>query len=164
MKKFSLLYLFALLTLVGFPSCNKDDDDPQPDPIQGRWILNRVILSDFTGPYSGANGRSFSPSFIYRNSEDFNFISTIIEIESDNKIVYRNDNGVAVDVRPGKWTFTNNNLSLQYNDGGTETYTYDNTTYELVGTAIATTLGYQASENDPVQNIPGKAQLIFIKQ
>ncbi len=50
MKKTILLSLAALMTLLLCASCDKDNNEPKPNPSQGEWVTKKIVVdaSDYT--------------------------------------------------------------------------------------------------------------------
>ena len=50
MKKTILLSLAALMTLLLCASCDKDNNEPKPNPSQGEWVNKKIVVdaSDYT--------------------------------------------------------------------------------------------------------------------
>lgn len=114
-----LLFFFSLVaaTLV-LDSCSKSSDPEPVSPIVGRWTLNRGLLSGFTTAPT-LNGRSVD--LLY-----FENYAATIDIYAD-KTFNSNDKSVTVDDSPGTWDYVEPNLTLKYDSGTQETYTYAKT-------------------------------------
>ncbi|MBC7571517.1 MAG: hypothetical protein H7319_17575 [Spirosoma sp.] len=111
-----LLYLFALVAFVAtLNACSKTTEPAPVSPVVGRWILNRGLLSGFTTA-PNLNGRSID--LLY-----FENYAATIDLFAD-KTFNSNDKSVTVDDSPGTWDYTDPNLTLKYDSGTQETYTY----------------------------------------
>ncbi|MCX6214687.1 hypothetical protein [Spirosoma sp.] len=110
------VYLFIVVaSFMGLVSCNKNNDPAPPPAVVGRWELNRGIASSFPASLS-INGAGID--LYYLNSE-----GSTLDIYSDNTFNenYRN---FGVSDGEGTWDYTNNTLTLKYNGGSTDAYTY----------------------------------------
>ena len=112
-----LLYLFAIVVFVAtLDACSKSNDPAPASPVVGRWAeLNRGLLGGFPAA-SNLNGRSIDLLF-------FENYAATIDIYSDNTF-NSNDKSVTVDDSPGTWDYTGTSLTLKYDSGSQETYTY----------------------------------------
>ena len=111
-----LLYLFAIVAFAATLSACSKTSEPEPvSPVVGRWELNRGLLSGFPAS-SNLNGRSIDLLF-------FDNYAAKIDIYSDNTF-NSNDKSVTVDDSPGTWVYSGTSLSLKYDSGTEETYTY----------------------------------------
>lgn len=114
MKKY--LYVICLVAAFGgMVSCSKNSDPAPTSPVIGRWELNRGLLSGFPAA-SNVNGVSLDLYLI----ESF---GATIDVFADNTF-NTNYKNITVDDAPGTWDFTNNKLTLKYDVGDSETYTY----------------------------------------
>ncbi|MGA0559584.1 hypothetical protein ACO2Q8_23190 [Larkinella sp. VNQ87] len=146
MKRF--LYLLCVVVFAaGLTSCN-DDDEPAPPPaVVGRWDLNHIKTSGFSN--SQLNNLTLDLYYL-------NFISSRIDIYSDNTFRENFRQEFSVGDFTGNWEFANDQLTLKYDDGDEQTYTYtkngnlEELASEVVDYALDST------------NV-GKAQLIFRK-
>ncbi|GAB4030854.1 hypothetical protein [Spirosoma gilvum] len=108
--------LFLVVSFAGLVSCSKSDPAPA-SPVVGRWELNRGLLSGFpTSATSNINGAGVDLYYLE------SYASTI-DIYSDNTF---NENYRQLQVvdASGTWDFSNNTLTLKYDAGGQDTYTY----------------------------------------
>ncbi len=111
-----VLYLFALVAFVAtLNACSKTSEPEPVSPVVGRWALNRGLLSNFPAA-SNLSGRSID--LLY-----FENYAATIDIFSD-KTFNSNDKSVTVDDSPGTWEYADPNLTLKYDSGTQETYTY----------------------------------------
>ncbi|WP_020596587.1 hypothetical protein [Spirosoma panaciterrae] len=150
MKRY-VYHLYALLLVVSFAglvSCSKSDPAPA-SPVVGRWTLNKGVLSGFpTSTTSNVNGAAIDLYY-------FESYGSTIDIYSDNTF-NENYRSVTVDDASGTWDFSNNTLTLKYDAGGQDTYTYSKTKNieELAATApVNYTLGTSV----------GKIQVVYRK-
>ncbi|MBD2699734.1 lipocalin family protein [Spirosoma sp. BT702] len=114
MKRY--VYVLCLMaSLWGLTSCNKTDTVTPVSPIVGRWELSRGLLSGFPAA-TNFNGAAIDLYY-------FESVGSTIDIYSDNTFnsTFKN---VTVDDAAGTWTFDNNNLTLKYDSGDEEKYTY----------------------------------------
>jgi hypothetical protein len=148
MKRY--VYLFCLvISLAGLISCSKSSDPAPSSPAIGRWELNRGLLSGFpTSTTSNVNGAAIDLRY-------FEDLAETIDVYSDNSFNtnYRN---VVVDDAPGTWDFSNNTLTLKYDVGGQDIYTYSKTK-NIEELAATTPISYTLGTN------VGKIQLIYRK-
>ena len=115
-------YLYALCLAVSFAgliSCSKNSDPAPSSPVVGRWELNRGIASGFPASASGINGAAID--LYYLNSE-----GSTLDVYSDNTFNenYRN---FGVSDGTGTWDYTNNTITLKYDGGSQDAYTYSKT-------------------------------------
>ncbi|WP_080059405.1 hypothetical protein [Spirosoma aerolatum] len=150
MKRY-VYHLYVLLLVVSFAglvSCSKSDPAPA-SPVVGRWELNRGVLSGFpTSATSNVNGAAIDLYY-------FESYGSTIDIFSDNTF-NENYRSAVVDDATGTWALDNNTLTLTYDAGGQDTYTYSKTKNieELTATApVNYTLGTAV----------GKVQVIYRK-
>ncbi|MFD1140738.1 lipocalin family protein [Larkinella insperata] len=144
-----LLYLISVVVFAaGLASCNKDDDPTPPPVVVGRWDLNHVRTSGFTS----ANLNNLTLDLYY-----LQFYSSRLDVYSDNTFVRNDRQEFAVGDFSGTWTYTNDKLTLKYDDGSAdEVYTYtknkniEELSSELVNFSLDSTNA-------------GKAQLIYRK-
>lgn len=144
-----LLYLISVVVFAaGLASCNKDDD-PTPDPVVvGRWDLNHVKTSGFTN----ANLNNLTLDLYY-----LQFYGSRLDIYSDNTFVRNDRQEFAVGDFSGTWTYTNDKLTLKYDDGSADetlTYTKNKNLEELASELVDFSLDSTSR---------GKAQLIYRK-
>ena len=112
-------YVYVLAFIVSFMSlvaCSKNDPAPA-SPVVGRWELNRGLLSGFpTSTTANINGESIDLYYIAS-------YGSIIDIFSDNTF-NENSRQLFVDDAGGTWDFTSNTVTLKYDAGGQDAYTY----------------------------------------
>jgi hypothetical protein len=147
-----LLLLFAFTFAVS--SCDKKEE-PAPPPVVGKWNLDQVILSGFTGDFQPYNG-TYEPS-AFR----FNYTHTLT---ADKKFTYRNSDGVTIEQGSGTWEYTGTTLTLNYENGDDETYTYDQAKQQLSQEAIQGTFNLPNPKTDTPEPATGSIQLIYAKQ
>ncbi|MBN8822966.1 MULTISPECIES: hypothetical protein [unclassified Spirosoma] len=111
------LYVVCLVvSFVGLVSCSKSDPAPA-SPVVGRWTLNKGVLSGFpTSATSNVNGAGIDLYY-------FESYGSTIDIFSDNTF-NENYRSAVVDDATGTWDFSSNTLTLKYDAGGQDTYTY----------------------------------------
>ncbi len=136
MKRNPLLLLLLFAFAFAVSSCNKDDD-PAPPAIVGRWGLDRVLMTNWTGNFGQqVNNSTMEPSLLL----DFDIIEygyIQLDVRNGNNRFYRNArNGAFVDVVEGTWTLTNNELVLKADDATEERYTFDPTRNILTGQPV----------------------------
>ncbi|GAB3793917.1 hypothetical protein GCM10028819_06350 [Spirosoma humi] len=88
-------------------------------PVVGRWESNRGLASGFPTSLSAINGVPLDLYF-------FNSEASTIDVYSDNTF-NENYRYQAVTDAGGTWDFTNNTLTLKYDSGQSDTYTYSKT-------------------------------------
>jgi hypothetical protein len=147
-----LLLLFAFAIVVS--SCDKKED-PAPPPVVGKWNLDQVILSGFSGDFQPYNG-TYEPSAF-----GFNFSSTLT---ADKKFTYRNSNGVNITQGAGTWEYTGTTLTLNYEDGDTETYTYDQTKQQLSQAPTQGSFKLPNPRTNVEEAATGSIQFLYAKQ
>ncbi|WP_077919437.1 lipocalin family protein [Spirosoma sp. 209] len=109
------LYVFCLLGLITLLNACKNDDPAPVSPIVGRWELSRGLLSGFPAS-SNINGAAIDLYY-------FESLGSTIDIYADNTF-NTNYKNVTVDDAPGTWEFSNNSLTLKYDTGDQDVYTY----------------------------------------
>jgi len=157
MKPYVYAVCFSILALIGLDSCSKSNDPVAVSPVVGRWELNRGLLSGFPASYSTVNGQSLDLYY-------FQSFGSTIDIYSDNTF-NENYRQVGVTDAAGTWAFTNNQLSLTYDIGGTDTYAYtkNKNIEELMITAPSPyTLTLPNSSTSTV-DVPGRVQFVYRK-
>jgi|GEM_PF-1283350 len=157
MKKNPLLLLLLFSFAFVVSSCKKDDDPAPPPPVVGKWNLDQVVLSGFSGDFQPYNG-TYEPS-AFR----FNYTSTLT---ADKKFTYRNSDGVTIDQGSGTWEYTGTTLTLNYDNGDTETYTYTNnqTSQQLAQEPIRGTFTLPNPKTETPEPASGSLQFIYAKQ
>ncbi len=157
MKKNPLLLLLLFAFAFAVSSCDKKED-PAPPPVVGKWDLDQVVLSGFTGDFQDYNG-TYEPSVF-----GFNFSSTLT---ADKKFTFRNSNGVNITQGSGTWEYSGTTLTLNYEDGNSETYTYSQT-QTVQQLSEAPTQGTfnlpNPQKNNVVEAASGSIQFIYAKQ
>lgn len=118
MKRYLYPLCFFVVALIGLSACSKSNDPVAASPAVGRWELNRGIVSGFPASFS-INGAPFD--LYYLNSE-----GSTLDVYSDNTFNENYRSAVVTD-GAGTWDFNNNTLSLKYDSGTTDTYTYSKT-------------------------------------
>lgn len=117
MKRY--VYVLCLfVAFVGLVSCSKNDATPA-SPVVGRWELNRGLASGFPASLSAINGQAID--LYYLNSE-----GATLDVFSDNTFNENYRSALVVD-GGGTWDFTNNTLTLTFDNGQKDAYTYSNT-------------------------------------
>lgn len=150
MKPYVYVVCFCLLALIGLDSCSKSNDPVAASPVVGRWELNRGLLSSFpTSTTSNINGSAVDLYYIS------NYGSTI-DVYADNTF-NENYRQLFVDDVSGNWTFNSNTLTLNYDQGGADTYTYSKNK-NIEELAITTPSNYTTASG-----AVGKIQLIYRK-
>jgi hypothetical protein len=153
-KNFLLLALVFAFSLV-LSSCKKDND-PAPPPVIGKWNLDQILLSGFPSPYQSLNNRGIEP-----NVFGLNYTFTV---NADKKFTYRFSDGALISQGTGTWEYSGTNLTLNYEDGDSETYTYDQTKQQLSDSPSAVTLPLQNPNTGANENVRGQASSIYKKQ
>ena len=155
MKRY--LYSFCLIVaLSGLSACSKSNDPAPVSPVVGRWELNKALLSGFVAPNTSLNGIGLD---LYNNSI-FSPYNSRIDIRSDNTFLDNaKSGGVVVDVN-GTWDYSNSQLTLKYDSGDSETFTYKQTgaLEELTSSTYDITLPV-----DSVSTAKGKFQYVYRK-
>lgn len=113
MKRY-VYVLCLVISFAGLVSCSKNDPAPPPAAV-GRWELNRGLATGFPASLS-INGAALD--LYYLNSE-----GSTLDIFSDNTFNENYRNG-AVSDGTGTWEFNNNTLTLKYDSGVSDSYTY----------------------------------------
>ena len=119
MKPYVYAVCFSLIALIGLDSCSKSNDPVAASPVVGRWELNRGLASGFPASFSSING--VPVDLYYLDSE-----ASTLDIYSDNTF-NENYRLAAVTDAGGTWDFSNNTLTLKYDLGQSDTYTYAKT-------------------------------------
>ncbi|GAB3941960.1 hypothetical protein GCM10028805_05950 [Spirosoma harenae] len=148
-------YVYALclaLSFVGLISCSKNSDPAPSSPVVGRWELNRGILSAFPTSAS-VNGAAIDLYGI----EGY---GSTIDIYSDNTFNENYRSTVVADAG-GTWDFSNNTLTLKYDGGSQDTYTYAKT--KNIEELTATTLVNYTIPVSASATSTGKIQVIYRK-
>lgn len=141
--------------LLGLNACKKDDPTPV-SPVVGRWEVDRGALSGFVGQYTSANGAGLD---LY--NYDLGSFASRIDIRANNSFTnnIRSD-GQVFDAN-GTWAYTNNELTLTYDDSDTETYTYSSADgiEELTSPPQSVTLPFSGTATPPV----GQIRIVYRK-
>jgi hypothetical protein len=154
MKRY--VYLFCLaISLVGLSSCSKSNDPaPQPEVV-GRWELNRGLLSGFVAPYTSLNNVGLD---LY--NYDFGSYTSRIDIRSDKSFTDNiRSNGEVIDAN-GTWDYSSSQLTLTYDDGNKETYTYSSSKGIEELASVTATINFPVSATSTA---PGKLQYVYRK-
>ncbi|GAB3034194.1 hypothetical protein [Spirosoma pulveris] len=147
------VYVFCLVvSFVGLTSCNKNSDPAPPPAVVGRWELNRGLLSGFPAT-ANINGAALDLYY-------FESFGSTIDVYSDNTF-NENYKSVTVDDAGGTWDFTNNTLTLKYDAGSQETYTYSKTK-NIEELAASVPVSYTLPVSSTATAV-GKVQLIYRK-
>jgi hypothetical protein len=162
MKKNPLLLLLLIAFAFAVSSCNKDDD-PAPSPVVGRWNLDRVLMTNWTGGFGQqVNNSTLEPSVLL-DLQAFNYGFIQLDVRDGNNRFYRNArDGAFVDVTEGTWTLTNNELLLKADDATEERYTYDPARRILTGQATNSSINLPLQDGTRLQS-SGQLTLIFEK-
>jgi hypothetical protein len=147
------MYVICLVA-AGFAlnACSKNNDATPASPVVGRWELNRGLLSSY--PTSASlNGSSLDLYYVES-------VGSTIDVFSDNTFNenYRN---IFVDDGSGTWTFSNNTLTLKYDAGDQQTYTYakNKNIEELSATQL---IPYSVPVSSTA-SVSGQIQLVYRK-
>ena len=161
MKRNPLLLLLLAFTFA-LSSCNKDDD-PAPPAVVGRWGLDRVLMTNWTGNFGQqVNGSAMEPSLLL-DFEILEYGYIQLDVREGSNRFYRNArNGAFVDVAEGAWTLTNNELVLRSDDGNEERYTYDPARRILTGQPVNSSINLSFQDGTTLQS-NGQVALIFEK-
>ncbi len=149
-------YLLGLLLLLfGATSCKKDDPEPEIPAVVGKWEIDYVIYSDFTGNYAGYNGRA-DPHHRF-------------ELEYTTKLYINNDTGKSYleswksannsGDADGVWSFENNILKLTETG---QTLSQDLTYSVVKGVEQLSTIFFPVqflAEDESI--VTGKMQFVF---
>ena len=154
MKK--LLYVLCLsASMMGLNACTKKND-PAPAPaVVGRWELNRGKLSGFIAPYTALNSYGID---LY--NYDFGSYTSRIEIRVDKSFNNNLRSDGLVSDAVGTWDYTSPTLTLKYNDGDSETYTYTSVDGIEELAAPVQTINFPVSST---ATAPGQLQIIYRK-
>lgn len=146
MKRYVYSLCFFVAAIIGLNACSKSSDPAPTSPVVGRWDLNRGLLSSFpTSTTSNVNGAGIDLYY-------FESYASRIDIYSDNTF-NENARQLSVDDATGTWDFTNNTLTLKYDVGGQDTYTYakNKNIEELTSTTpVSYTLGSAVGKIQPI--------------
>lgn len=157
MKKNPLLLLLLFAFAFAVSSCDKKED-PAPPPVVGRWAVDRVVLSGFPAPYQGLN-RDFAPAALG--------VESSLNLVADKKFSYRFSGGLTVETGGGTWEYSGTTLTLNYDDGNQETYTYEQPRageQELRGAQEAVGLDVTNPTTGVDEETRGQAQYVYRKQ
>ncbi|WP_338874541.1 lipocalin family protein [Spirosoma sp. SC4-14] len=157
MKRYVYVLCLALLSAAGLSSCSKSSDPAPVSPVIGRWQLNKALLSGFTAPNTNLNGLGLD---LYNNGI-FQPYNSQIDIRADKSFLDNYKSGGLVDDVSGTWDFSNNLLTLKYDDGTTESLNYQQTgsLEELISTKI-----YDITlPGDSTSTVSGKFQYVYRK-
>ncbi|MBC3783858.1 hypothetical protein [Spirosoma utsteinense] len=118
MKK--LLYVFCLgFSLISVQACKKDTVEPAAPVVVGRWEVNRGQLSGFIAPYTNLNNAAIDLYYY-----DFGSFASRLDIRADKSFTNNLRQGGEVVDAVGTWEYTSPTLTLNYDDGDDEDYTY----------------------------------------
>ncbi|QMW01755.1 hypothetical protein [Spirosoma foliorum] len=145
MKQF-ILFISLLTASVALNSCSKSND-PTPDPVVGKWAPDYLLASGFVAPYTSNNGAKLNP-LAYGISDSY-------EIKTDKSFIYTDRSGVVITPYPGTWDYTGTQLNLKYDNGNSETFTYDGT-----GTTPLLLYPVQAVSDSLVNPTTNKKELV----
>ncbi|WP_082111480.1 hypothetical protein [Spirosoma radiotolerans] len=153
--KHSVYMTCLLIALTGLSSCNKSNDPEPVSPVVGRWELNRGLLSGFVAPYTSLNGAGID---LYNYS--FGSYSSRIDIRTDKSFLdnIKSDGGVGDAV--GTWDYTNSQLTLSYDDGTKDTYTYTSSKGVEELTSVTSNITFPVSNTSTA---PAKLQYVYRK-
>ncbi|QHW00571.1 hypothetical protein [Spirosoma endbachense] len=157
MKRY--IYLFSLvISLAGLNSCSKSSD-PAPDPVVvGKWASDYLLTSGFVAPYTSSNALKLNP-LVYG-------INDVYDIKSDKTFVVTDRSTSVIQTFPGTWDYSGTQLNLKYNDGNTETLTYDASTtpahLSFAPVAVQDTLQNPTTKVKEV--VKFNLQLVYTKQ
>ena len=163
MKKNPLLLLLLVALTFAVSSCNKDDD-PAPPAVIGRWGLDRLLMTNWTGGFGQqVNNSTMEPSLLFElGIIDYGYIQ--LDVRDGNNRFYRNSrNGAFVDVAEGTWTLTNNELVLKADDATEERYTYDPVRRILTGLPVNSSVDVTFEDGSKLQS-SGQVALVFKKE
>lgn len=154
MKK--LLYVFCLgFSLVSVQACKEDTVEPAAPVVVGRWDLNRGELSGFIAPYTGLNNVGID---LY--NYDFGSYASRIDIRADKSFINNiRQNGEVADIT-GTWEYASPTLTLNYDDGDDETYTYTSAAGVEELAAPSQAISFPVSSTSTA---PGQLQTIYRK-
>lgn len=111
------LYLLCLVGLTALlNSCKKDDVAPTPEVV-GKWSSDYILASGFVAPYASNNGAKLNP-LLYGIQDNY-------DIKADKTFVLTDRSTAVIQTLEGTWEYTNNELTLKYNDGQEDKLTYD---------------------------------------
>jgi hypothetical protein len=156
MKK--LLYILCLgCSLIAVQSCKKDSD-PEPQPVVGKWELERLRISGLVAPYASENGDS---------QINKNVISDVFTVRSDNTIAAgRFQQNGRITEYTGNWTFSNNELTVKDQNGNEDKYTLDTSTepFKLITSATATSDSVTNPTTNKVEVVRYNIQFVYEKK
>ncbi|GAB2519590.1 lipocalin-like domain-containing protein [Spirosoma aerophilum] len=147
--------LCLVVALTGLSSCNKSNDPEPVSPVVGRWELNRGLLSGFVSPYQNLNALGID---LY--NYDFGSYTSRIDIRSDKSFTDNYKSGGLVNDGTGTWDYTNSQLTLNYDDGTKDTYTYTLTKGVEEIASAAQNITFPVSSTGTA---PGKLQYVYRK-
>ncbi|MCK8491417.1 hypothetical protein M0L20_06100 [Spirosoma sp. RP8] len=154
MKRY--IYLLCLsVSLIGLSSCSKNNDPAPVSPVVGRWELNRGLLSGFVAPYTNLNSLGLD---LY--NYDLGSLSSRIDIRADKSFTDNIKSGGIVDDATGTWDYTNTQLTLTYDAGGQDTYTYSSNGGIEELTSATETINFPVSST---ATAPGRLQYVYRK-
>lgn len=149
--------LWLIVAATGLDACKKAAD-PEPQPVVGKWELERIRISGLVAPYASENG----DSQINKNA-----LSDVFTVKSDNTIsAGRFQQNGRIQEYTGTWTFSNNELTIKDNTGNEEKYTLDTATepLKLISSATATSDSVTNPTTKKVEVVNYKIQLVYEKK
>lgn len=156
MKRF-LYILCVTASLAGLGSCKKESD-PEPQPIIGKWELERLRISGLVAPYASENGD---------NQINKNVVSDVFTVKTDNTIsAGRFQQNGRIREYVGTWTFSNNELSVKDDQGNEEKYTLDTTgePLKLITSAVADSDSVLNPTTQKVEVVRYNIQFVYEKK
>ncbi|RAJ94018.1 hypothetical protein LX87_03902 [Larkinella arboricola] len=153
-----LLYLICVVVFAaGLVSCNKDNDDPTPDPVVGTWSSDRVRIGGLPAPYSSENGRELDALTQFG-------INTSFVIKSDKTFTETDRSGGIVDDFDGTWEFSGTELTKKYSDGDEVSLTYDAAKNQLLSETFAVQDSLTNPTTSKLELVSYTLQLVYKKQ
>ncbi|WP_461115618.1 hypothetical protein [Spirosoma jeollabukense] len=154
MKRYVYVLCLAV-AFAGLSSCSKNNDPEPVSPVVGRWELNRGLLSGFVAPNTALNGAGLD---LY--NYDFGSYSSRIDIRTDKSFLENIKSDGGVGDATGTWDYTNTSLTLSYDNGDKETYTYTSNKGVEELTSTTATINFPISST---ATAPGKLQYVYRK-
>lgn len=116
-----------VVTLAGLNSCTKDNDEPQPEPVVGKWKTDIVRLRGLTGAFT-----TYNKDYVVEQLLGF---SSSVEVKTD-KTFKETSRGLTVESLTGTWAYSGSTLDLKYDNGDDQKLTYDATENQLLSDVI----------------------------